>query len=97
MTLGTPQHNGHPTDLDVLSLFSNPIKAVLDINTKGISLKKILDISGVRQVGQSTLLGIQFALLGILIIVAFVGRLADADGLVLKPEVRDAVGHHASV
>ena len=34
MTLWTPKHNGHPTNLDILSLFCNSIKTVLDINTK---------------------------------------------------------------
>lgn len=42
-------------------------------------------------------MGVKFALFSVLVIVALVSRLTDANGLVLKPEVRNTVWNYPTV
>ncbi len=42
-------------------------------------------------------MGIQFAFLGILVVVTFVGGFADANGLILQPKIRYAVRYNPTV
>ena len=42
-------------------------------------------------------MGVKFALFSVLVIVALVSRFTDANGLVLKPEVRNAVWDYPTI
>lgn len=73
-----------------------PLRQYL-ISTLKNSTNKLLNICRIGQVCQSTFLRKQLTLFAVLVIVSFVSRFADANGLVLEPEVRYAVGYDSTV